>query len=121
MSISRQKEFLERLKRFALDCDKYQQQLPKDATNKTYGTQLIKSSSSIPANYAESMCSLTPNDWMHDINKSRKESNESEVWLDLLSRRNSINRKEGLRLHQEAKEFVLIFSRSLKTARQNKK
>ncbi|MBI2009984.1 MAG: four helix bundle protein [Candidatus Chisholmbacteria bacterium] len=120
MSVARQKEFLDRLKKFAIDCDNYQEQLPRNPTNRVYSFQLLKSSSSIPANYAESMCSLTTNDWIHDINKCRKESNESEVWLDLLSRRNTVNKKEGLRLHQEAKEFVLIFSRSLKTARRNK-
>jgi four helix bundle protein len=121
MSIQNQKIFLERLKKFALDCDKYQRQLPRDETNRYYGNQLMRSSSSVPANYSESMCSLTTDDWIHDINKCRKEANESETWLDLLTRRNVTLRAEGLRLLQESKEFVLIFSSSLKTIRKNKK
>lgn len=120
MSVLSQKDLLNRLKKFSKDCARYVKSLPKTPLNQNHGFQLIKSSSSMPANYAESMCSLTRQDWIYDINNCRKESNESEVWLDLLTDANEMNKNEGLRLHQEAKEFVLIFSSTIKTARGNK-
>lgn len=121
MSVERQKELLDRLKKFAKDCAKYVSALPKNDVNRNHGYQLVKSSSSMPANYAESMCSLTRQDWLYDVNKCRKEANESEVWLDLLTDANELNKVEGKRLHGESKELVLLFSSTIKTARENEK
>lgn len=118
MSVASQKELLQRLKNFARDCAIYINRLPKTIMNRNHSYQLIKSSSSIPANYAESMCSLTRQDWIYDINKCRKESNESEVWLDLLVDADETEKDLRERLHQESKELVLMFSSMVKTARE---
>lgn len=115
--MTRQNQLLERLKNFSLGCLSYVHSLPKTEENRIYGHQLIRSSSSCPANYAESLCSLTRQDWIHDINKTRKELSESETWLDLLVRVNITNSEEGKRLQKEAKELVNLFSSSIKSAR----
>lgn len=115
--MTRQNQLLERLKKFSLECLNYVHSLPKTEENRIYGHQLIKSSSSAPANYAESLCSLTRQDWIHDINKTRKELSESETWLDLLVRVNLTNPEGGKRLQKEANELVNLFSSSIKSAR----
>lgn len=121
MPLNKQQELLNRLKNFARDCAKYASSLSKNQVNLVYGGQLIRSSSSMPANYAESMCAMTRQDWIYDINKCRKEGNESEVWLDLLVEANLKNQIEGKRLRDESKELVAIFSKTVKSARLNTK
>lgn len=115
----RRNQLLERLKKFSLGCLDYVHSLSKTEENRIYGHQLIKSSSSAPANYAESLCSLTRQDWIHDINKTRKELSESETWLDLLVRINVTNSEEGKKFKKEASELVSLFSSSIKSARMN--
>lgn len=70
-------ELEKRLFQFAIDVCKLVKSLPKTPENRWYGFQVMKSSSSMGANYAESTCALTQRDFTHDINKTRKEAKES--------------------------------------------
>lgn len=116
-----QEEFVKRLEEFAVRCKNLVDFLPKTASNRIYGSQLIRSSSSTYANYLEATCALTRKDFTNDVNKSRKEAKESQGWLRLVHRTNNpIIQKRMKNLLVEVEEIVKILSSSVKTAKNNK-
>lgn len=86
--MKRQKDLEERIFNFILRVNRLVKSLPKNQENRWYGFQVMKSSSSIGANHAESTCALTKKDFTHDINKCRKEVKETLFWLRLISSAN---------------------------------
>jgi|SRR3989344_2294504 len=117
--INKQKEFEERLKQFALRVLKLTKALPKTMENQIYCRQVIRSSSSVGANYAEATCAHTKPDFLHDINKCRKESKESVYWLELLFETNPSFQLKMRDLIGESKQIFKIFMSSVKTAKAN--
>lgn len=117
--MNRHEELEQRLKKFAIESVKLINRLPKSESNKVYGKQLIRSSSSIGANYSEAMCAHTRLDFLHDINKSRKEAKESVYWLELLFETNTLFKNEITLLLQEARQLFKIFMSSVKTTKIN--
>lgn len=116
------KEFYERLYKFALDCARACQGLPKTNFNQVYSRQLIKASSSVLANYIEAQESLSKKDFLYRLAVCRKESKESKHWLKLIidSNGDKVDSKEFRRLLEEAGEFIKIFSKSLNTLKSGK-
>lgn len=115
--VTRSELFEERLKNFALNCAKLVKDLPRTTQNLVYGRQLIKSSSSPGANYAEAVCALTRRDFTYDINKCRKETKESYYWLDLIFRTNPLLATKIKPLLTEAHELIKIFQKTAITLR----
>lgn len=108
-----------RLKNFALRVLNLSRALSKTPENRTYGNQLIRSSSSVGANYAEATCALTKKDFTHEINKCRKEAKETLYWLDLLSEANPELKSKMGHLIDESQQIVKIFQSSVSTAKNN--
>jgi len=116
-----QEDFVMRLEEFSLRCKKLTDSLFKNASNKIYGLQLIRSSSSVYANYLEATCALTKRDFTNDVNKSRKEAKESHGWLRLIYKTNDEKIQTRMKdLLQESEEIIKILSSSVKTAKKNK-
>lgn len=119
-NIDKQREMETRLKNYSINVLELVNSLPKNQGNNIYGNQLIRSSSSIGANYAEATCAHTKPDFIHAINISRKEARESVYWLELLY---SINPKQINSIEpilNEANQIFKIFMSSVKTAKNNK-
>lgn len=114
-----QDELAKRLKKFSLDVLGSVKDLPKNEENKIYGRQVIRSSSSIGANYAEAACAHTKLDFLHDINKCRKESKETTYWLELIYEVNPLFQARMKPILNEANEIYRIFMSSVKTAKNN--
>ncbi|KRT67317.1 MAG: S23 ribosomal protein [candidate division WWE3 bacterium CSP1-7] len=110
-------ELYERFYCFSRDCASLVKSLRRDSINQVYSHQLIRSSSSIPANYLEAQESLSRKDFLYRLAICRKESKESVQWLRLLSDTGNSGSLELERLLREAHEFVLIFGKSVETAR----
>ncbi len=86
----------------------YVNNLPKSISNTQVGSQLIRSSGSIGANYIEAEELLSKKDFVMRIKISRKEAKESRYWLGLsIVNDNQIQEKEDL--IQEATELMKIF------------
>ena len=81
--------------------------------------QLIKSGTSVGANYLEANEASSKKDFRNKICISRKESNESKHWLRMLSKAAPENLLEARKLWQEAHELTLIFSKIVRTCNQN--
>lgn len=94
--------------------------LLKNTVNSEYIPQLLRSGSSPGANYIEANESIGEKDFNMKIKTGRREAKESAYWLRLVVTGDSFEmEKEKVRLRQEAKELVLIFSAILKKRNSN--
>ena len=82
---------------------------------KPYIFQLLKSSSSVGANYAEANGAGSKKDFRNKVSIARKEAQESHYWLKLLSETTGKKDKELNRLVTESLELTKI----LHTIRKN--
>lgn len=119
-NIEKQRDFENRLKKYSINVLDLVNSLPTNQGNRIYGSQLIRSSSSVGANYAEATCAHTKPDFIHAINISRKEARESVYWLELLQETNSKYSGKILPILDEGQQIFKIFMSSVKTAKNNK-
>lgn len=99
----------ERTFKFAKKVRDLVKKTPKTMSNLEYGKQLIRSSSSVGANYIEANESLSKKDFFMRIKICRKESKENIFWLKLLELKNEAEEKERKFLMGEATELMKIF------------
>ena len=79
--------------------------------------QLLKSGTSIGANYREANGAESKQDFRHKIAICKKESKETQYWLELLFICNPEKLENGKSILQETNEFVLIFTRIHKSSK----
>lgn len=111
-------DFYERLYKFAKDCVIALRSLPRTYANQNFSRQLIRASSSVPANYIEAQESLSRKDFVYRMAVCRKEAKEAAQWLRMIIDTNEgsdFGRPEFQRLLAESQEIVKIFSKSLNT------
>ena len=104
---SKQYDLEERTLNFAKEVIRFVKGLPRSIANAEIAEQLIRSSSSIGANYIESNESLSKKDSLMRIKISRKESKESIYWLKLVETKDQEKNRESL--IGEATELMKIF------------
>jgi four helix bundle protein len=81
--------------------------------------QLIRSATSIGANYMEANQASSKKDFANKIRISQKEANESKHWLRMLARTNQEKNDECRKFWKETHELVLIFAAISKKSKQN--
>ncbi|NQU77779.1 four helix bundle protein [Candidatus Falkowbacteria bacterium] len=116
-----QKVYYGRFVKFAVNCArvvaKFDWRVPG---NREWGSQLIRFSGSVCANYIEAVEGLSDADFIYRYRICCKESNESVNWLFLLK---SINEEEFydelLKLIKEGLEFSKMFKKSIDTKKKN--
>lgn len=112
------KEDLElRLKEFCFEVIKLIRLLPKTEENRIFGRQIIRSASSMGANYAEAVYGQTRQEFLHCMSISRKETNETLYWLEMILYANPTFEKQITPLIEENKQLLKIFISSIKTIR----
>lgn len=72
--------------------------------------QLIRSATSIGANYAEANGASSKKDFKNKIYLCKKESKETMYWLRLLASVDEINKENYISLWKEAQELTMIFA-----------
>ena len=100
----------ERTLKFAKKVIQLCRKLAVDSVNRVLIDQVVRSSTSIGANYREANDALSKKDFGHRIKIVRREAKESCYWLDLLSEANPQCVNEITPLNQEAIELKKIFS-----------
>jgi four helix bundle protein len=88
--------------------------LPKNAVNKNLGDQIIRSGTSLGANYREANETQTKKDFLFRISICRKEGKETIYWLYLIVEANPELKIRIQPLLQETTELVKIFAAILK-------
>lgn len=78
--------------------------------NRPLISQLIRSATSIGANYMEADCAESKKDFRHKIGICKKEAKETTHWFHMIAIANPEKREKCRKLWQEAHELTLIFS-----------
>lgn len=103
---------------FALDCINFSKICAKTTENKIILNQLVRSASSIGANYTEANNAVSRLDFRNKVYISKKEAAESRYWLRLLSKSNP--EIDVSSLIDESTELVLILQKSVSTLNSGK-
>jgi four helix bundle protein len=83
----------------------------QDNINKPLINQLIRSSTSVGANYMEANGASSRKDFTNKIFICKKESQETKHWFRMLSQCNPEKTDELRKLWQEAQELTMIFQK----------
>lgn len=116
-------EFKDRIYRYIIHLVKFISKLPKDNVTSEIISQLIRSGTSIGANYSEAQSASSKKDYQNFFSHSLKSANESKFWLKILSDTEII--PNGLTdecswLLQETNELANIFAASILTMKGKK-
>src|SRR5262249_23074177 len=79
--------------------------------------QLVRSGTSVGANYCEADNAESKTDFCHKISLCKKESRESKHWLRMMATAEPDRKDEARVLWQEAKELHLIFTAILRSSK----
>ncbi len=101
----------ERTKKFSKNIIDLLKRIKKDEINKNLIFQLIKSSTSVGANYCEANRASSKKDFKNKIFICRKEIQETKYWIELLSRSNPETEEDLRKLWKESHELTLIFNK----------
>ncbi|MFA6407075.1 MAG: four helix bundle protein [Candidatus Paceibacterota bacterium] len=85
--------------------------LSQDLISRPLILQLLRSATSIGANYMEANGASSPKDFKNKIFICKKEAQETKHWLRMLKTANPLKEKEIAVLWKEAQEFTLIFNK----------
>lgn len=111
------KELEARTEKFALRIIRLVSDLPKHKTADVLGWQVLKSATSMGANYREANRAQSRDDFIHKIAICEKESAETEYWLELMIEGNVAGGAEVSAVLQESGELLAIFVASGRTAK----
>ena len=99
----------ERTAKFGENIIDFVRSIKPDIINRPIITQLIRSSTSIGANYMEANGAESKKDFLHKIGICKKESKESMHFLRMVAKSNPETVEKSRNLWREAHEFTLIF------------
>ena len=116
--MKKENELSKRLLIFSVAVIKFTRLLPKETEFNVIKYQLIKSATSVGANYQEAQSASSKADFKNKVNISLKEMAESIYWLKIISRTYDCFNKDKLRiLIQEAKELDKILGSIVKNVK----
>ena len=110
-----------RTKEFAISVIRFVGKLPKSKLTEVLGYQLLRSGTSIGANYREAGRAESQADFIHKLSIVEKEASETQYWLELFKDTNTSNPKEVDTLLDEASQLLAIFTSAGRTAKRRKK
>jgi len=116
-----QKDLKERTKEFALRIIKMYSSLPKSTEAKVLGTQVLRSGTSVGANYREASRGRSKAEFVAKMGDCLKELEETTYWFDLLIEGNILPKNKLSGLLQESKELTAIFVTIIKNTKTNVK
>jgi four helix bundle protein len=105
----------ERTAKFGENIIVFVRNITKDEITRPLINQIVKSSTSIGANYMEANQGSSKKDFRNKITICRKESNETKHWLRMISKALPENTEECRKLWKEAHELTLIFAKIIKS------
>ena len=112
-------EMLDRTKELALRIIGLVNSLPNNNVGRTIGTQLLRSGTSIGANYREATRAGTRKHFTSILTVSLCEADEPLYWLELLEESGTIKAERLESLKAEGDELIAILSSTVKTSRRN--
>lgn len=109
------KEFKQRLYKFVLRLIKIVNTLPFNGVTKVISYQILRSGTSILANYVEAQGASSKKEFTNYFHYAFKSANETEIWLNLLRDTGNGEEKEIGYLIVELNEIIRMFAASILT------
>ena len=111
-----EQEMIKRTKQFALRVMKLVEALPRNVQGRTIASQLMRSGTSVAANYRAACRARSKPEFMAKLGTVEEEADESGFWLELIIESGLLIEKNVRPLLIEAGELVAIAASSKKTA-----
>src|SRR5262249_32951896 len=103
-------ELKSRTKRYALGIIQMFAALPKNEVARVLGRQVLRSGTSVGANYREGCRARSTAEFVSKVGDSLKELEESSYWLELLVDTGNVAAEEMTGLLNETDELLAIFT-----------
>src|SRR4051794_8804117 len=100
----------ERSARFGEAVISFAKAVPRDVVTLPLINQLVRSSTSVGANYCEADDAVSKKEFRKNIGTCKKEARETKHWLRMIVAAEAVMREQAKPLWQEAKELHLIFA-----------
>lgn len=110
----------ERTAKFGEDILKFAKKIPRGPVTDPLITQIVKSGTSVGANYCEADNAESKQDFIHKIGICNKESKETKHWLRMIVAVVPQLKEEARKLWTEAKELNLIFNAIIRSSKKSK-
>src|SRR3989338_7289580 len=112
-----EQEFKERTKRVGLEVIRLIEGLPKGHTADVMGRQLLRSATSIGANYRAACRGKSGSDLLNKLGTVEEETDETLYWLELLAETKIVPASRVASLMSDAEEVLAMVVASIKTLR----
>jgi len=110
-------EMMRRTKKFAIDCGHLILSLEINLVNRAYGNQLIRSASSVGANYRATRRAKSNADFINKFKIVEEELDESLFFLEIIVEFNKDKRDKIAIIYKEGEGLLKMIVASLKTLR----
>ena len=107
---SKPEDLKTRTKKFALQVIKMFSELSKSTVAQILGKQVLRSGTSVGANYREASRSRTKAEFIAKIGDCLKEIDETEYWLELLVESHCVSEERMASLIDETRQLIAIFT-----------
>jgi len=115
-----EKIFKSRTKKLAVALIKQVDNLPRSLASDVIGKQLIRSGTSIGANYRAACRAKSTADMINKMKIVEEESDETEYWLELLVEAGIVPQNQITSIYKETDEILAMTVASIKTLRNRK-
>ncbi len=105
----------ERTANFGENVIEFVRTIRKNEINRPLISQIVRSATSVGANYMEANGASSKKDFKNKIYICRKESNETKYWLRMIAKANEDKESDCRKLWTEAHELTLIFAKISKS------
>jgi len=112
-------DLLDRTLEYSLRTIRLYQQLKNDEAGRTIGKQLLRSATSVGANFHEAQGGQSKADFLAKISISYKEARETLYWLLIIKRANLLRTQEVDNLIDETGQLIKILSSIILSSKQN--
>ncbi|MCX6737705.1 MAG: four helix bundle protein [Candidatus Parcubacteria bacterium] len=110
----------ERTAKFGENVINFCSSIKQDAITKPLISQLVRSGTSVGANYMEANSASSRRDFQNKIFICKKEAQETKHWLRMIASYSPGSKEEIRKLWQETQELTMIFQK-ITTSLRNKK
>jgi four helix bundle protein len=107
----------ERLLDFGARVIRLVEALPKSLAGRRLGDQLLRSGTSVGANFEEAQAAESKDDFVHKLQVALKEARESTYWLRLIARSKLVKPELVDSLTDESQQIRAILSKSVATVK----
>ena len=115
-----EQEIKDRARKAALRIIRLVESLPRTRSAEVIGKQLLRSGTSIGANYSAACRAKSTADLLHKLAIVEDEADESLYWMELLIDDRIVDEKKLLPLLSEVNEIVAMTVASIRTLRKSK-